>query len=220
MLYKYFNNKKGFTMVEIFAVIIILSALIGLAVPVFDSVIKKQREDDCRNQRLVLETAVKQAMFGMIDNGEKQPIITFKCTDVVAGDLDGYTVVANEQILDKVEQHDFDGDGVNENCFKFTADENCFTFAELRGGYRPGTAAGFMGQGLDAYKEGCDDGYYLKKIKYQMENGGEGTPFYMFLDNQELPVCPFADKTNSQGYYYYVLEDGTVRCGCEFDADK
>ena len=42
----------------------------------------------------------------------------------------------------------------------------------------------------------------------------------MFLDNQEVPVCPFADDDNTQGYYYYVVEDGSVHCTCALDEDK
>ncbi len=216
MLYKYFNNKKGFSMVEILIVVAILSILVGIATPIITSGLKRQKEDDCRNQRLVIETAVKQAMFGMIDNGAKQDKITFKCTTLVPGDLDGYSVVQNETLLGQI----ITIDGEEHRCFKLTEDDSCFTFAQLRGGYRPGTVAGFSGEGLDKYKEGCDNGYYLKKIKFQMDNGGLGTPFYKFLDSQKLPVCPFADETNSQGYYYYVLEDGTVRCGCEFVENK
>ncbi len=215
MLYKYFNSKKGFTMMEILIVVIVMGILVAVAVPIFATGLTKQKEDECRNQRLVIETAVKQAMFGMIDNGERQPKITFKCTSVSAGDLDGYNVNAPSGFLTNSYLETFDGNEVR--CFKLTDDDSCFTFAQLRGGYRPGTAAAFMNQNLDDYKKGCDDGYYLKKIKYQMDNGYKGTPFYMFLDNQEVPVCPFADfedEDPSNDYYYYILEDGSVRCHC------
>ncbi len=215
MLYKYLNSKKGFTLTELMAVVVVLAVLVAVAVPILDLGVKKQREDECRNQRLVIETTVKQAMFGMIDNGERQPKITFKCTVVGAGDLDGYNITASDAIIGEENPA---GDGY---CFILTDDpDTCFTLAQLRGGYRPGSAMAFMNQGLDDYKKGCDDGYYLKKIKYQMENGYKGTPFYEFLDNKEVPVCPFQEKNDGAPYYYYVLEDGTVHCTCELDNDK
>ncbi|MEE1502913.1 MAG: prepilin-type N-terminal cleavage/methylation domain-containing protein [Acutalibacteraceae bacterium] len=207
MLYKYLNSKKGFTMVEILVVVLVMGILVGVAVPVFGSAIKKQRLDDCRNQCLTIETAVKQAMNGMVDNGKKQEKISFKCSKV-----SGSAIVASTQSIAKV--------GPNgENCFILTNDPaTCFTLAELRGGYRVGTFAEFDTQGLDAYKRGCDNGQYLKKLKYQYDEDDatfRGTPFYEFLsldENGDIPVCPFADEDNTQGYYYYVLEDGSVHC--------
>lgn len=187
MLYKYLNSKKGFTLVEIMAVVVILSVLLAIAIPIFDTSLKRQREEDCRNQCLVIETTVKQAMYGMVDNGKKQTMRI--------GDKDvlriNFSMPATAAFKKTVEGHD---------AFILTDDDTCFTLAALRGGYRPDT--------IEDYKDGCDAGYWLKKKALA------DVKFYTYLDNQEVPVCPFADDDNSQGYYYYVLEDGSVHCSC------
>ena len=200
MLYKYFNNKKGFSMVEILIVVIVMSILLAVAVPIFDTGLRKQKEDDCRNQCLVIETAVKQAMFGMIDNGKKQ-------TMKVNG-KDELRIDFSKPAADGFKTTFTDKDGADHNAFKLTGDANCFTLGALRGGYRDISV-------YPEYKEGCDkSGCFLKKQALA------NIEFYKYLDNQEVPVCPFADDDNSQGYYYYVLEDGSVHCTCELDDDK
>lgn len=211
MLYKFFNSKKGFTLVELLVVVVILSVLVAVAVPVFDTGLKRQKKEDCRNQRLVIETTVKQAMFGMIDNGKKQPQIYFEnCTSDTQYPGDGVENTADDDYVGKacfVFTYPAKAEGETTQKTPYISGAKVFTLGDLRGGYRGNP-------NLD-YRKYCEAPYnnYLKKQALAND------AFYIYLDNQEIPVCPFADfeddeKDKTNNYYYYVFLDGTVLCSC------
>ncbi len=226
-MFRFFCSKKGFTVIELMTVVIVLGILTAIAVPIFSVGLKKQRQDDCRNQRLVIQTAVQQAMYGMIDNGKRQEKIDFTKMQ-----SDYYSVYKADNIVGNSDD-DYNG----KSCFvlwytKFNTTEQIhtdtgasnqqpMTLAGLRGGYRPLSDDDDKVNGLD-YDEGCKQGYYLKKKKYTAHMEGntwvEATKFYVFLDNSEIPVCPFAEAEYSQSkapeYMYFIFEDGTVLCSC------
>lgn len=195
MLYRFLISKKGFTMMEMLIVVAVLGILVGVAVPIFDGSLKAQKRNDCRNQKLVIETAVKQAMYGMLDNGKKQDEIS------VATWADGgqffkkqYNPNDTSLVLNIGSEYDYK---------YFTKLDTVLTLGAIRGGYRD------INQYPD-YKDGCEmQGAFLKKQKL------ENVEFYRFLDNQEIPVCPFADYENTStddDYYYCIFYDGTVCC--------
>lgn len=205
MLYKFFNSKKGFTVIEILIVVIILGILISIAIPAFDKPLKTQKKKDCRNQALVIETAVKQTMFGMIDNGKRQEEID------IAHWADGGEFYKKQYTPDDP-SFPFNIDSEYEYKY-FTKLDDKLTIGKIRGGYRD------INQYPD-YKDGCSydsqqnpngTKFYLKKQRL------ENIAFYTCLDNKEIPVCPFADFTNSStddDYFYCIFYDGTVCCTC------
>ncbi len=112
-------------------------------------------------------------------------------------------------------------------CFKLTNKEEekdlIFTLSDIRGGWHGSIDYNsFKNSNIstdyDDYKYDAeirysisnpnvvqtDSRYYLKKRKL-----GD-IPFYTYLSNQEIPICPFTDDDNE--YYYYILEDGSVHC--------
>ncbi len=188
MLYRYFLSKKGFTMMEILIVVLVLGVLVGVAVPIFSGVVEMQKKKDCKNQRAVVNGLVLEAMTGMMDNGKKQPKIYF---DKVQGDH-------------KTKYPETPGDGDNDYedkyCFMLAPTGGgmvAFTLGDLRGGYRDLNVA-------EEYDEGCDHGWFLKKSKLK------NVMFYTYCSNQEPPICPFSDEDDP--IYYYIFEDGTVIC--------
>lgn len=196
MLYSFLISKKGFTMMEILIVVLVMGILVGVAVPIFDASLKVQRRNDCRNQKLVIQTAVKQAMYGMIDNGRRQEEIA-----IAYWPDGGQPLKKQYNPNDTTLKLNID----SEYDYKyFTKLDETLTLGKIRGGYRN------IDQYPD-YKDGCDKGFYLKKQKL------ENIEFYKYLDNQEIPVCPFADYENtdtSDDYYYCIFFDGTVCCTC------
>lgn len=197
MLYQFLCSKKGFTMIEILIVVAVLSILVGVCVPIFDASLKIQKRNDCRNQTLVIKTAVTQAMFGMLDNGRRQEEI-----DIAYWPDGGEFYKAQYNPNDP----DLKLNLGSEYDYKyFTKLDEVLTLGKIRGGYRD------INQYPD-YKDGCEN-----QRRYLKKKNLENVEFYRFLDNQELPVCPFANYENDKtedDYYYCIFYDGTVCCTC------
>lgn len=201
MLYRFLLSKKGFSMVEILIVVVVLGVLSAVAVPVMGSIVGIKKREDCQNQQKVISATVKEVMFGMVDSGARQKKIDFS-------KLDGKRI---NDFRDEVEENQ--GESAANNVPTAYADKPCLvltdeasvtgaaTIGAIRGGYRDTSEC-------KDYKEGCEKGNFLKKQKY------ESTLLVDFLANKELPICPFDDEDNPK-YHYYIFEDGTVLCDCE-----
>lgn len=212
MLFKILKSKKGFTVSELMTVVTVMAILTAVAVPLFTSAYNGQMKKDCQSQCTVLEAQVKEGMYGMIDNGAAQ----YK-RDSALNVIKPETVWIDFSKVQSDHKEVYEADDIAGNsdddydgkeCFVLIKDQGiagelAFTMSDLRGGYRPNAN--------QDYEVGCKSGYYLKKKKL------ENIPFYTYLANSEIPICPFADyedKDNTNDYRYYIFEDGTVICSC------
>ena len=154
-------------------------------------------------------------MFGMLDNGRRQEKIYFdNCENEITYPGDGVEGSADDDYVGDscfVLSYPQKGEGETNQILPYIEGVDVFTLGDLRGGYRPVAEEDDPVNGKD-YKAGCEElNCFLKKKKLA------DIYFYKWLDNEEIPVCPFAELEKSNGekhYYYYVFEDGTVLCYC------
>ena len=195
----FLRDKKGFSLVELMMVVVVMSILVAVAVPTYAGISKARRLDDCTMNRTMISAVVQEGMNGMFDSGKKQPKILMK------------RVSSDYKITIPEDAENFPVEYRGRDCFVLVNKATTipvgtgsklvkpFTLGDLRGGYR-GTIA-------DKYDVGCELGFYLKKESLEDSN------FYQYMANAEIPQCAF-EEPNGKDYYYYIFDDGSVLCSC------
>ncbi len=104
-MFKFMKSKKGFTLVELMIVVVIMAILVVVAVPIYNSVTDNAREKTCiDNQRQIISTVGNQYMMKG-ESGNGTVTLTFAKDDsdnyviaVGTGDLTTFGSVTLDEI--------------------------------------------------------------------------------------------------------------------------
>ncbi len=88
-MFKFLKSKKGFTLVELMIVVVIMAILVAVAVPIYSAVTANSRRKTCQgNQRNIITQISNSAM------GDPDFYASIKPTDMAAGGT--ITIVTND----------------------------------------------------------------------------------------------------------------------------
>ncbi len=91
-MFKLLKSKKGFTLVELMIVVVIMAILVAVAVPIFSAVTKNARIKTCAANRREIVSQVNGLLMGNIDGKQHQAAGGFKIeSNGAAGEIKDVT---------------------------------------------------------------------------------------------------------------------------------
>lgn len=69
-MFKFMKSKKGFTLVELMIVVVIMAILVAVAVPIFSAVTKNARVKTCAANRREIVSQVNGLLMGNVDGAQ------------------------------------------------------------------------------------------------------------------------------------------------------
>ncbi len=79
-MFKFMKSKKGFTLVELMIVVVIMAILVAVAVPIFSAVTKNARIKTCAANRREIVSQVNGLLMGNIDGKQHTAAGSFSIT--------------------------------------------------------------------------------------------------------------------------------------------
>ena len=111
-MFKFMKSKKGFTLVELMIVVVIMAILVAVAVPIFSAVTKNARVKTCAANRREIVSQVNSLLMGNVDGAQHTAAGAFKITsdgkagtlalEGTQGDATAYTVANFEGLFQEV----------------------------------------------------------------------------------------------------------------------
>ena len=79
-MFKFMKSKKGFTLVELMIVVVIMAILVAVAVPIFSAVTENARFKTCAGNRREIVSQVNSYMMGSVDGQQHTADATYTIT--------------------------------------------------------------------------------------------------------------------------------------------
>ena len=89
-MFKFMKSKKGFTLVELMIVVVIMAILVAVAVPIYSAVTKNARVKTCAANRREIVSQVNGYLMGNLDGKQHTSAGSF----VITSDGDSGTIAA------------------------------------------------------------------------------------------------------------------------------
>ena len=75
-MFKLMNSKKGFTLVELMIVVVIMAILVAVAVPIYNAVTTNAKKKTCAANCKIISEQMNQLMMGVLTNDEPVTALT------------------------------------------------------------------------------------------------------------------------------------------------
>ena len=73
-MFKFMKSKKGFTLVELMIVVVIMAILVAVAVPIFSAVTENARKKTCAGNRREIVAQVNNYLMGSVDGVQRTEV--------------------------------------------------------------------------------------------------------------------------------------------------
>ena len=97
-MFKFMKSKKGFSLVELMIVVVIMAILVAVAVPIFNSVTGNAREKTCIDNQRQIMTGITNLFMGEGISGTGEAVVTFSSSGIAETTTDAVKTFSGGEI--------------------------------------------------------------------------------------------------------------------------